>query len=160
MANLYKSLVRGIAKEMGIPVPEAFFIKPEDNIFELPFDFPVIVKPNHEGSSKGIGEEAVAGGAMPALGPDDNIVATYRELSVAKLQKLAQQLARRLAGGPAKQRGQLVVVLDRVQAAREAGVVERVDEEPVEAHAGDAAQVLANAPKSVDGFFVVPKVVE
>ncbi|MBE0550529.1 MAG: pyruvate dehydrogenase (acetyl-transferring) E1 component subunit alpha [Rubrivivax sp.] len=26
-----------------------------------------------------IGEEAVAGGAMPALGPDDNIVATYRE---------------------------------------------------------------------------------
>lgn len=25
---------------------------------------------------------------------------------------------------------------------------------------GDAARVLANAPKSVDGFFVVPKVVE
>ncbi len=25
---------------------------------------------------------------------------------------------------------------------------------------GDAARVLANAPKSADGFFVVPKVVE
>jgi D-alanine-D-alanine ligase len=41
-----KSLVRGIAKEMGIPVPEAYFIKPEDSTFELSFDFPVIVKPN------------------------------------------------------------------------------------------------------------------
>ena len=41
-----KSLVRGIAREMEIPVPEAFFIKPEDTTFELPFSFPVIAKPN------------------------------------------------------------------------------------------------------------------
>lgn len=55
-----KSLVRGIAKEMGIPVPRAFFIKPEDTTFELPFDFPVIVKPNFGDSSFGITQRSVA----------------------------------------------------------------------------------------------------
>lgn len=54
-----KSLVRGIAKEMGITVPEAFFIKPEDSIFELPIDFPVIVKPNFGDSSFGITQRSV-----------------------------------------------------------------------------------------------------
>jgi D-alanine-D-alanine ligase len=55
-----KSLVRGIAKEMEIPVPEAFFIKPEDSTFELPFGFPVIVKPNFGDSSFGITQRSVA----------------------------------------------------------------------------------------------------
>ena len=32
--------------------------------------------------------------------------------------------------------------------------------EDVVADGGDAAKVLSNAPKSTDGFFVVPKVVE
>lgn len=56
-----KSLVRGIAKEMGIPVPEACFIKSEDTTFELPFDFPLIVKPNFGDSSFGITQRSVAG---------------------------------------------------------------------------------------------------
>jgi len=56
-----KSLVRGIAKEMGIPVPKAFFIKSEDTTFELPFDFPLIVKPNFGDSSFGITQRSVAG---------------------------------------------------------------------------------------------------
>jgi len=55
-----KSLVRGIAREMEIPVPEAFFIKPEDTTFELPFSFPVIVKPNFGDSSFGITQRSVA----------------------------------------------------------------------------------------------------
>jgi len=55
-----KSLVRGIAKEMEIPVPEAFFIKPEDTAFDLPFGFPVIVKPNYGDSSFGITQRSVA----------------------------------------------------------------------------------------------------
>jgi D-alanine-D-alanine ligase len=54
-----KSLVRGIAKEMGIPVSQGFFIKPEDSTFELPFDFPVIVKPNFGDSSFGITQRSV-----------------------------------------------------------------------------------------------------
>ncbi len=55
-----KSLVRGIAQEMGIPVPEAFFIRPEDSTFDLPFGFPVIVKPNFGDSSFGITQRSVA----------------------------------------------------------------------------------------------------
>jgi len=54
-----KSLVRGIAKEMGIPVPEAVFIKQEDTTFELPFPFPAIVKPNFGDSSFGITQRSV-----------------------------------------------------------------------------------------------------
>jgi D-alanine-D-alanine ligase len=45
---------------MGIPVPNAFFIKPEDTTFELPLGFPVIVKPNFGDSSFGITQRSVA----------------------------------------------------------------------------------------------------
>jgi len=55
-----KSLVRGIAREMEIPVADAFFIKPEDTTFELPFSFPVIVKPNFGDSSFGITQLSAA----------------------------------------------------------------------------------------------------
>jgi D-alanine-D-alanine ligase len=55
-----KSLVRGIAKEINIPVPEAFFIKPEDATFEMTFGFPVIAKPNFGDSSFGITQKSVA----------------------------------------------------------------------------------------------------
>jgi D-alanine-D-alanine ligase len=55
-----KSLVRGIAKEMGIPVAEGFFIKPEDSAFEIPFEFPVLIKPNFGDSSFGITQRSVA----------------------------------------------------------------------------------------------------
>ncbi len=55
-----KSLVRGIAKEMDIPVPHAFIIKPDDIAFiELSLDFPVIVKPNFGDSSYGITQQNV-----------------------------------------------------------------------------------------------------
>ncbi len=61
LAQCYdKSLIRGIAKEMEIPVPKAFFIKPEDITFERPFGFPVIVKPNFGDSSFGITQRSVA----------------------------------------------------------------------------------------------------
>ena len=61
LASCYdKSLVRGIAKEMGIPVPDAFFIKPEDSTFELSFESPAIVKPNFGDSSFGITQRSVA----------------------------------------------------------------------------------------------------
>lgn len=54
-----KSLVRGVAKEMDIPVSEGFFINPEDSTFELPFAFPVITKPNMGDSSFGITQRSV-----------------------------------------------------------------------------------------------------
>ena len=55
-----KSLVRGIAKEMDIPVPNAYMIKPTDIQFiEFPLVFPVIVKPNAGDSSFGITQNSV-----------------------------------------------------------------------------------------------------
>lgn len=49
-----KSLTRGLAQEMDIPVPSAWLIKPEDLIMEIPMPFPVLVKPNFGDSSFGI----------------------------------------------------------------------------------------------------------
>ncbi|ETR70508.1 MAG: D-alanine-D-alanine ligase [Candidatus Magnetoglobus multicellularis str. Araruama] len=55
-----KSLIRGIAMEMDIPVSNAFMIKPEDIQFiEFPVKFPVIVKPNFGDSSFGITQNNV-----------------------------------------------------------------------------------------------------
>jgi len=55
-----KSLVRGVAREMNIPVANAMFIRPEDNVFEISLDFPVIAKPNFGDSSMGITVQSVA----------------------------------------------------------------------------------------------------
>jgi D-alanine-D-alanine ligase len=55
-----KSLLRGLAREMGVPVPEAFLITPQDSKFDVPLDFPVIVKPNFGDSSFGITARSVA----------------------------------------------------------------------------------------------------
>lgn len=55
-----KSLVRGLATEMGIPVPEAFSVAPEEVTFiSFPIEFPVIVKPNDGDSSIGITVDSV-----------------------------------------------------------------------------------------------------
>jgi len=55
-----KSLVRGIAAEMGIPIANGFFIKPGDNIFNMNLSFPVIAKPNFGDASFGITQQNVA----------------------------------------------------------------------------------------------------
>jgi len=76
MAFCYdKSLVRGVAREMGIPVPNALFIKPEDTTFDLDLTFPVIVKPNLGDSSFGITRRSVAYSVEELL----NAVAEIRE---------------------------------------------------------------------------------
>lgn len=61
LASCYdKSMVRGCAQEMGVPVPSGYFIAPEANVFKLPLKFPVIVKPNFGDSSIGILTTSVA----------------------------------------------------------------------------------------------------
>jgi D-alanine-D-alanine ligase len=55
-----KSLVRGIASELDVPVPAAFTVMPEDTAFiSLALDFPLIVKPNFGDSSIGITVDSV-----------------------------------------------------------------------------------------------------
>jgi D-alanine-D-alanine ligase len=55
-----KSLIRGIAKEMEIPVADAVYINPVDSVFEIPMEFPVLAKPNFGDSSIGITQKSVA----------------------------------------------------------------------------------------------------
>ncbi|MDT8446885.1 MAG: methyltransferase domain-containing protein [bacterium] len=54
-----KSLVRGAAREMGVAVSQAFFVRPDDSIFELPIEFPVLIKPNFGDSSFGITQKSL-----------------------------------------------------------------------------------------------------
>lgn len=55
-----KSLVRGIAQELDIPVPAAFSVTADDTTFiALPIDFPIIVKPNFGDSSIGITVDSI-----------------------------------------------------------------------------------------------------
>jgi len=55
-----KSLVRGIAQELDIPVPVGYVINPQDTtFFDLTIQFPVIVKPNFGDSSIGINQNSV-----------------------------------------------------------------------------------------------------
>jgi D-alanine-D-alanine ligase len=61
-----KSLVRGVAKEMGIPVPEAYLVQPEDHAFDVTVEFPVIVKPNLGDSSFGITARSICHTAAEA----------------------------------------------------------------------------------------------
>ncbi len=54
-----KALVRGIAKDLGVPVSEGIVVKAGDSMFELPMGFPVIVKPNFGDSSFGLNQRSV-----------------------------------------------------------------------------------------------------
>ncbi len=49
-----KALVRGVAKDLGIPIPIGFVVSPDETAFPLPASFPVIVKPTMGDSSHGI----------------------------------------------------------------------------------------------------------
>jgi len=75
LAHCYdKSLVRGVAKEMGILVPEAFLVKPGESKIEIPEGtFPVIIKPNFGDSSFGITQHSV-------VNNPDQLVSTISEI--------------------------------------------------------------------------------
>ncbi len=61
LAHCYdKSLVRGIAVEIGVPVADAFVITEDSNFYELNIPFPVIAKPNVGDASFGITQNSVA----------------------------------------------------------------------------------------------------
>ena len=60
LATCYdKSMVRGIAQEMGIPVPSAFLVLPDVRGIDISVPYPVIVKPNFGDSSFGIFADSV-----------------------------------------------------------------------------------------------------
>jgi D-alanine-D-alanine ligase len=54
-----KSLIRGIASEIGVPVADAFVITADENLFGLNIPFPIIAKPNFGDASFGITQKSV-----------------------------------------------------------------------------------------------------
>ncbi|MDZ7694743.1 MAG: hypothetical protein U5K69_27100 [Balneolaceae bacterium] len=54
-----KSLIRGIATELGVPVADACIITEGEKVFDLNIPFPVIAKPNFGDSSFGITKQNV-----------------------------------------------------------------------------------------------------
>lgn len=55
-----KSLIRGLANEMDIPVADAYIVNPENTTFiDIAIPFPVIIKPNYGDSSFGITQSSV-----------------------------------------------------------------------------------------------------
>jgi D-alanine-D-alanine ligase len=60
-----KSLIRGLASEMDIPVANAYIVKPEDTTFiDITIPFPVIIKPIFGDSSFGITQNCVCYNVM------------------------------------------------------------------------------------------------
>jgi D-alanine-D-alanine ligase len=55
-----KSIIRGVAKEMKIPVARGILVTQDSEISKLPLCFPLIVKPNSGDSSFGITQKSIA----------------------------------------------------------------------------------------------------
>ncbi len=55
-----KSIIRGVAKEMKIPVARGILVTQDSEIPKLPLCFPLIVKPNSGDSSFGITQKSIA----------------------------------------------------------------------------------------------------
>lgn len=74
LATCYdKSAVRGIAKEMGIPVPTSFMVLPGSEGAKIPSSYPVIVKPNLGDSSFGIFADSVVNDKEALLNAIDRL---------------------------------------------------------------------------------------
>ena len=58
--TLDKQLSKLILKQHGIPTPEWQFVEASSELDEQRLKYPVIIKPNFEGSSKGISQDSVA----------------------------------------------------------------------------------------------------
>jgi len=89
LASCYdKSLVRGVAVELDIPVADAFLINTEDSSFiEFPIHFPVIVKPNFGDSSFGITQESVCSDIGELQEAISRIRALYEDRSVVLVEE-------------------------------------------------------------------------
>lgn len=75
--DLDKRLAEKVLEVRGVRVPHGAFLTPNDR--ELPEDlpFPVLIKPNYEGSSKGITKDSVAENPEQAREVIDNLLEDY-----------------------------------------------------------------------------------
>ncbi len=76
---LDKSRAKEILSHYGIPTPRFLVVDGETNLDHLSFPLPAMVKPLHEGSSKGIYNSSVVRTRPELLAEVSKIVTTYRE---------------------------------------------------------------------------------
>ncbi len=57
--TLDKAMAKRILMAEGIPTPRFVLIENKKDLDDLRFDFPAFVKPNHEGTGKGIGKQSL-----------------------------------------------------------------------------------------------------
>jgi D-alanine-D-alanine ligase len=76
--TLDKRLTKLVAASCGVQTPAAGFVEAIADLDDLPLRTPVIVKPNFEGSSKGVGAASIAGD-----------IATAREIAAEALCRFA-----------------------------------------------------------------------
>ncbi|MDD2613314.1 MAG: methyltransferase domain-containing protein [Methanosarcina sp.] len=55
-----KSIIRGVAREMGIPVAKGMLVMEDSDLSKLSLSFPLLVKPNSGDSSFGITQKSIA----------------------------------------------------------------------------------------------------
>ena len=77
-----KSMVRGIAESLDIPVPMESYLGTDDTTATLPATFPAIVKPNCGDSSIGITKDAVVRDTAELLNYIDWVRATYGRIPI------------------------------------------------------------------------------
>jgi len=77
-----KSMVRGIAESLDIPVPMESYLGTDDTTATLPATFPAIVKPNYGDSSIGITKDAVVRDTAELLNYIDWVRATYGRIPI------------------------------------------------------------------------------
>ncbi len=75
--NLDKHLAKTVLASRGVEVPRGVLVTPRDRELPADLDYPVIIKPNSEGSSKGIRQDSVAETAARARKAIDRLLENY-----------------------------------------------------------------------------------
>lgn len=77
--SLDKALCKRVVASYGIKVPQSIVISCIDDLENISLSYPIIVKPNSEGSSKGVGEACVVEDAFALRALAEKNLKLYRE---------------------------------------------------------------------------------
>ena len=77
--SLDKIVAKRVFRAEGLPTPRWFQIRDIADLLDVPLPFPLIVKPRHEGSSKGLSETSVVRSREALLAQVDWLIRTYRQ---------------------------------------------------------------------------------
>ncbi|MFH1867747.1 MAG: ATP-grasp domain-containing protein [Candidatus Omnitrophota bacterium] len=82
--TLDKIITKKILKAHGIPTPDYIEIKDPNNLNGIDFNFPMIVKPRFEGSSKGLNENSMVNDKNGLKRQSEWVVQKYKQSALAE----------------------------------------------------------------------------